>query len=131
MMSRFGAISGVMPAQPDPDEIHIEELELSVRLGVPDEERGERQRVTLSLRLWPRQGFGSLDDKIANAVDYAAVCEAVKEFVSTREDRLVETLAEAIAQELLSRFRIDAVEVELRKFILPDVKYVAVRIVRS
>jgi 7,8-dihydroneopterin aldolase/epimerase/oxygenase len=115
----------------DGDLIHIAELELSVCVGVPEEERRERQRVTLSLTLWPRQSFGTLDDDIANAVDYAAVCERVKAFVSTREDRLIETLADAIARELLSCFSIRAVELELRKFILPDVKHVAVRIVRS
>ena len=44
---------------------------------------------------------------------------------------LIETLAEEIAAELLARFPLQAVELELRKFILPDTAFVAVRIRRS
>jgi dihydroneopterin aldolase len=44
---------------------------------------------------------------------------------------LIETLAEEIAGLLLERFPLRAVEVELRKFILTDTAYVAVRIRRE
>jgi dihydroneopterin aldolase len=44
---------------------------------------------------------------------------------------LIETLAEEIAGELLTRFALRAVEVELRKFILPDTAHVAIRLRRE
>jgi len=113
------------------DIIHIEQLELAARIGVPDEERAEPQRLTLSITMWPRIDFRRLEDEVANTIDYAAVCRAVKELVSGRSDKLVETLAEAIAAKLLHSFPIQRVRVELRKFILPDVKHVAVVIVRE
>jgi len=113
------------------DIIHIEQLELASRIGVPDEERAEPQRLTLSITMWPRIDFRRLEDEVANTIDYAAVCREVKELVSGRSDKLVETLAEAIAAKLLRSFPIQRVRVELRKFILPDVKHVAVVIVRE
>lgn len=113
------------------DCIHIEELELSVHIGVPDEERQNRQRLTVSIALWPQQDFRALGDEVANTVNYAAVCRAVKDYVQPRADKLIETLADGIANHLLSSFPIARVEIELRKFILPDVKHVAVRVGRA
>ena len=113
------------------DIIHIEELELAVRIGVPDEERQQPQRLTVSITISPRVGFDRLEDQLPNTIDYAAVCGEVKEFVSGRNDKLVETLAEALAARLLRVFPIRQVRLELRKFILPDVKYVGVVVVRE
>ena len=113
------------------DEIRIEELELMVRVGVPDEERAQPQRLTVSLVLQPRTRFGDLDDDLARTIDYAAVCEDLRHFVSGRADKLIETLAHEMAEHLLRRFELDRVELELRKFVLPETKYVAVRVARE
>ena len=113
------------------DEIRIEQLELPAHIGVPDEERATAQRLTANLVLEPIRGFDALGDDLANTVDYFAVCEAVRQLASARPRRLIETLAEEIARLLLARFPLTAVEVELRKYILPDTKYVAVRVRRG
>ena len=42
------------------DEIRIEELEIMARVGVPDEERAQPQRLTVSLVLQPPVNFGDL-----------------------------------------------------------------------
>lgn len=113
-----------------PDCIHIEQLELSAHIGVPDAERAAPQRLTVSLTLEPARGFGALDEDLAKTVDYFAVCEAVKTLAAARPRKLIETLAEEIAALVLERFTVRAVEVELRKYILPDTAHVAVRIRR-
>jgi dihydroneopterin aldolase len=113
------------------DAIHIEGLELSAHIGVPEEERAAAQRLTATLVLEPVRGFGDLGDEIANTVDYFAVCAAVRALVAARPRRLIETLAEEIAQLVLARFQVSAVEVEVRKYILPDTQYVAVRVRRE
>jgi dihydroneopterin aldolase len=74
--------------------------------------------------------FSELGDDLGNTVDYAAVCEAVKTCAETGERDLLETLAGEIAERVLGEFAVRAVEVELRKFILPDTRYVAVRLRR-
>jgi 7,8-dihydroneopterin aldolase/epimerase/oxygenase len=86
------------------DAILIEALELEAHIGVPDDERAQTQRLAVSLRIEPQRGFGTLEDDLANAVDYFTV---------------------------LNAFEVAAVEVELRKFILPDTAFVAVRLRRE
>jgi dihydroneopterin aldolase len=113
------------------DSILIEALELTARIGVPEDERAALQRLTVSLRIEPRRDFSALGDDIANAVDYFAVCEAIKALSAVRPRRLIETLAEEIAALVIERFAVAAVEVELRKFILPDTAFVAVTLRRE
>lgn len=113
------------------DLIHIEQLELHVHVGVPSEERNTPQRVTVSITLWPAAGFDQLQDELTYAVDYAAVADRVKSFVSERSNRLIETLADGIVSDLLRSFAVQRVRLELRKFVLPDTKYVSVALVRE
>lgn len=115
-----------------PDEIHVASLALNVRIGVTDRERTEPQRLTVSLTLRPAGGFGGLDDRIERAINYSAVCGAVRELARTTEPRrLIETFAEDIVRMILTGFPgCVEVEVELRKYILPDTDYVAVRLTR-
>src|SRR5205823_14555409 len=73
------------------DRIHIEQLELHGRVGVPDSERAEPQRLILNVTLWPK--IAELHDDIANTVNYSAVAERVKDFVNRHACKLIETLA--------------------------------------
>ena len=116
---------------PPNDEIRIEELELMARVGVPDEERAHPQRLTVSLTLQPPGNFGDLGDDLSRTVDYAAVCEELRRFVSDRQDKLIETLAHEMAEQLLRSFELARVDLELRKFILPETRYVAARLTRT
>lgn len=127
MVRDLGELQNLLDSAPSPDEIRIEELELFARVGVPEEERAAAQRLTVSLRLQPRRSFRDLGDELHRTIDYAAVCEELRRFVRGRADRLIETLAHAMAEHLLVRFEIARVELELRKFILPETKYVAVK----
>ena len=113
------------------DEIHIEQLELSACIGVPDEERAEPQRLTVSLTLTPRKGFAELGDDLANTIDYFAVSRAVQKLAAAHSRKLIETLGEEIAAGILSDFPVARVDLELRKYILPDTAYVAIRLSRT
>jgi len=113
------------------DCIFIQKLELRARIGVPDSERSQPQRLTANLVLEPIRGFSALDDRLENAVDYQRVCLAVQALAISGSRHLLETLAEEIAQMLLRDFLLAAVEIELRKFILPDTDFVAVKIRRE
>jgi len=113
------------------DRILIEALELSSFIGLSEEERATAQRLTASLVVEPVRDFRALEDRIEDTVDYFVLGEFVKSLGLARPRRLIETLAEEIAAELLARFPLRAVEVELRKFILPDTQFVAVRIRRE
>ena len=112
------------------DEIHIEQLELEATVGVPDAERATPQRLVFNITITPQNSFRQLGDDLQRTVDYAAVRDAVKEFVRGRSFKLIETLADELASRLKQQFAISRVAIEVRKFILPDTKYVAVRAVR-
>ncbi len=113
------------------DEIHIENLEIQSRIGVTAEERAEAQQLTVSLTLETKRGFQQLDDRIENTVDYAAVCERVKGLAAVGERNLIETLAEEIASLVLREFAVRRVAVELRKYVLPETEFVAVKVARA
>lgn len=114
-----------------PDSILIDQLELSAHVGVSVEERARPQRLTVTAILQPRRDFTALDDRLENTVDYQRVCVAIQSLVAKKPRRLIETLAEEIAAMLLHDFPIASVEIELRKFILRDTRFVAVKIQRG
>lgn len=111
------------------DCIHIEQLEIRVRVGVPDAERAQPQRLILNVTFWPRRSEPR--DNIADAVNYSEVAVSLKQFVAQRDYRLIETLAEETAGHLLARFPLRKVTVEVRKFVLPDADYVSVTAIRE
>ena len=112
------------------DTIRINGLEVQARVGVPDEERAQPQKLVLDVVL--ESDFRGLGDDIARTTDYAAVADWLRAECARREVRLVETLAEDLAAGLLEKFiRIDAATLEIRKFILPQTRNVSVRIRRQ
>jgi dihydroneopterin aldolase len=115
----------------DGDVIRIERLEVFAHIGVPDEERDSAQKLTFNLTLWPIRPMRDLNDKIGDAVNYAAVCAEVKKFLGPRRDKLIETLANGLALHLLEVFEIRRITIELRKYILPEVEYVSVMVTRE
>lgn len=112
------------------DEIRIEQLEVQARVGVPDAERAQPQRLQLSITLTPAQDFAALDDDLGQTIDYAAVADEATALAKARAVKLIETLANDIAAHLLRHFPLQKVEVEVRKFMLPETKYVSVRVRR-
>ena len=122
-----------MATEPHPfcDEIHIDQLEVSTHIGVPEQERAAPQRLTVSISFWPFQQTRDLVDNIHKAVNYSAVAEETKSFVRDQSVNLIETLADLLAAHLLKTFPIQKVTVELRKFPLQDAKYVSATVTRT
>jgi len=110
--------------------IIISGLELSSYVGVPDSERVEAQRLTLNLELVPVREMTALGDALENTVDYFALTRRVRLLAAARPRKLIETLAEEICTCVLSEFSVRTVDLELRKYILPDTEYVAIRMQR-
>ena len=113
------------------DQVRIEQLEVFAHIGVPDEERAAAQRLTFHMAVWPVRQAGELGDEISKAVNYASVCAETRKFVAARRDKLIETLANALALHLLDTFEIHRITIELRKYILPDVEFVSVTVTRE
>ena len=110
-------------------EILIDSLRVKTWIGVPDAERIEAQEIEIDLRIRPMRNFADMQDDISLTVDYAAVCQRVSELARERPRRLIESLAQEIGDMILNEFGATSVEVEIRKFILPETRHVGVRCV--
>jgi|SRR6266705_407254 len=121
-----------MSAGPDisSDQIHIEQLEIFARVGVPESEREKPQRLTVNITLWPARALRDLNDEIGRTINYSTVCEETKKFARDQSARLIETLADGIAAHLLKFFLVRKISIELRKFVLPDAQYASVTVTR-
>ncbi|PYL07166.1 MAG: dihydroneopterin aldolase [Verrucomicrobia bacterium] len=122
-----------MPADPDlfSGRIRIEQLEVFARVGVPEAERAEPQRLIANITLWPACNLRDLNDEIARTVNYSAVCDETTKFASETSDKLLETLTDRLARHLLKTFAIRQITLELRKFALPDAQYASVTVTRN
>ena len=113
------------------DLIRIVDLEAWAHVGVPDEERAQAQKLLISLDL----GVDSIahaahTDSLSRTVNYFDVAQHTKRYVSEHSRKLIETLAEELAADLLKSYAIKSVTLEIKKFILPDTQYVSVKITR-
>jgi 7,8-dihydroneopterin aldolase/epimerase/oxygenase len=95
-------------------------LEIEGRHGVEDHEREQPQRFVYDLRLEVPEK--ALSDRIEDTVDYRDVVAAVRAISDGRQFALLEAMAAAVADELLSRFELEAARVRVRK---PDVRLAA------
>lgn len=111
--------------------IEIRGLELKARVGVPDGERADPQRLLLDLRFAATDQPPDLGDEIGRTVDYHAVALRVAAIVEERPRKLIETLADDIASLLLPEFALRWIEVTVRKFILPNAEWVAASLRRE
>jgi dihydroneopterin aldolase len=113
------------------DEIHILGLEMPVRIGVPAKERAAWQAVSADIRLTLRRGFDDMPDELDSTVDYERAAREATEIAAARPRKLLEVLAADLVKHFLADKAVAAVEVLLRKRILPHTDAVAVRMQRA
>lgn len=97
------------------DRITIRGMRFLGRHGVLLDERMEPQPFEVDVILRGDLSAPAASDELADTVDYGAVFMLVGEVVEGRSFRLIEALAGAIADVVLSGQPIDDVEVRVRK----------------
>jgi dihydroneopterin aldolase len=110
--------------------IRIVDLEVFYRVGVPDAERADKQRLQLTLDLEFDFSTAARTDDIAGTIDYYAVSQRLLNFGKGRSWKLIEKLATDIANTILIEFKPAAVTVEVKKFIIPEARYVSVSLTK-
>jgi FolB domain-containing protein len=114
------------------DIITIRDLVISTYIGVPDEERELPQSLHVNLKMHvPSVQSAAQRDDVSLTVNYYDVAQSIKKLALEKPRRLIETLAEEIAGNVLKNFAVAQVEVEIKKYILPDTEYVSICITRS
>lgn len=113
------------------DIIEINDFELHFKVGVPDEERAVPQKLLITIRLHTDFNAAAVADDLRHTIDYYRLTRELIEWGKQREWKLIETLASQISDWILKNFQPAKVEVQIKKFILPDTKYVGVSIQRA
>lgn len=110
--------------------ISIVDLEVFYRVGVPDDERAQPQRLLLTVEMDTDFAAAAKSDGIADTIDYFAVTQQLLKFGDGREWKLIEKLASDIADIILTDFKAQSVSVEVKKFIIPQTRHVSVSLAR-
>lgn len=101
--------------RPLTDVVFIEGLTVETVIGVYQWEKRIRQKLVFDIQLRADTRKAAGDDAIDLTIDYAAVSEKITDMVSQMQVELVETVAEQVAQMLLSTFPIASVRIKLAK----------------
>lgn len=110
--------------------VFVRDLVLDARIGVYAHEHGRTQRIRINIDLGvdlPVRGT----DELADVVSYETVVAGAREIVGTGHVKLVETLAERIADRCLIDRRVRTVRVRVEKLeVFPDAAGAGVEIER-
>jgi dihydroneopterin aldolase len=97
--------------------VELRGLRIFGRHGAYEEEREQGQDFLFDVEL--EVGTRGASDRLEDAIDYAAVAACVRELSDAHAHTLLESLATAVADELLRRFAPERVRVRVRK---PEVR---------
>jgi dihydroneopterin aldolase len=97
------------------DIVFIEDLRIETIIGIYDWEREVRQVVALDLEMASDNRIAAASENIDDALNYKAVAKRLIKFVGDSQFLLVETLAERIAEIILSEFKVPWLRLKLSK----------------
>jgi 7,8-dihydroneopterin aldolase/epimerase/oxygenase len=116
------------------DKILISAIDCVAAIGVTPEERTMKQRLSIDVEIVTDAAHAAQHDSLKDALDYSKVATLVMEVCGGRDFHLIETLAELLANKILSGFPTSEVRILVRKIspvVEPRVNYVSIEIVRS
>lgn len=116
------------------DKILLAGAHFFARHGVSDDEQRLGGRYVVDVELHCDLSRAAASDDLADTVSYSDVYRTVRELVEGKSFRLIETLAESIAQTLLARYGAGTVVVRVKKQPPPTngiIDYAGVEIVRE
>ena len=107
-------------------KISIVDLQVFYRVGVPDEERLQPQRLLLTVEMEFDFSTAAKTDSIADTIDYFAVSQRLLKFGDGKSWKLIEKLVADICDMILADFKPENISVEIKKFPIPQARYVSV-----
>src|SRR5689334_6350742 len=111
--------------------ISIVDLETQFCVGVSDAERAKPQRLLLTLEMNLDFTAAATSDRVERSINYQNVVDDLLKFGEGRNWKLIEKLAVNIADAILVRYKPDSVMVEVKKFIIPQARFVSVSVMRA
>ena len=104
-----------MDKQQATDTIFLHELKVETVVGIEDWERRIRQTVSIDLEMGADTGHAAATDSIDDTLNYKAVAKRVQQFVAESEFKIVEAMAEKIAELVLQEFEVPWIQVRVSK----------------
>ena len=110
-------------------KILINELILDLKLGYYDFEKEKAQKVKFSLEIDYQDKKPSNDRDIKSIVNYGTIVKLITKLVKKKHYNFLETLAEAVFDELFKDKRIDKITLQIEKLeIMKDCSSVGIQI---
>jgi dihydroneopterin aldolase len=97
------------------DKIFLRELTIEAIIGFYDWERKVKQTLVIDLDIGTDVRATASHDDIDRTLNYKAVAKRVLAFVGDSQYRLIETLAEELAQTLLQEFKMPWLRIVVHK----------------
>ena len=106
--------------------LSLVDLELSCHLGVPTEERAHPQKI-LCTAVFPVPNLkkAAQTDNLTHTVNYYDLSQLLQKTARQKERKLIETLAADLAQAAFDAFPLSWMDLELKKFILPETRHIS------
>ena len=111
--------------------ITIVDLEVFYHVGISEEERAKPQRLLLTLDIKFDFSSAAVSGRIGRTIDYYEVTQRLLKLGETRSWRLIESVATDVAEKILSEFHPESVTIEVKKFSVPEARYVSVSLTKQ
>ena len=113
-------------------KILINELILNLKLGYYDFEKKKAQKVKFSLEIDYQDKKPSNDKDLKSIVNYATIVKLIKKLIKEKHYNFLETLAEAVFDELFKDKRIGKIMLKIEKLeILKQCSSVGIQITKK
>ncbi len=106
--------------------LSLVDLKLLCRVGVPDQERAKPQKLLCTATVpVPDLKKAAQTDDIQDTLNYFNLSQLLRQTAQAKERKLIETLASDLAQATFQHFPSPWIEIELKKFILPETRHIS------
>lgn len=112
-------------------KISIVDLEVFYCVGVSDEERAQPQRLLLTVDMGFDFTSAAMSDRLERTIDYHAVAQMLLKHGEGRSWKLLERLVSNLCDIILADYKAQSVSVVVKKFIIPEARYVSVQLAKS
>jgi 7,8-dihydroneopterin aldolase/epimerase/oxygenase len=111
--------------------ISIVDLEVFYQIGVTDEERAKPQRLLITVEMDFDFSAAALTDRLEKTINYFDIAQELLKYGQGRNWKLLEKLTANVADFIMTRFKPEAVVVEIKKFPIPQARHVSVALART
>ncbi len=97
------------------DIVFLRGLEIETIIGVFDWEREITQKLIIDLEMAADVSKAAVTDQLSDTLNYKAVSKRVRNWVENHHPQLVETMAEGVANLIITEFAVPWVKVTVNK----------------